>query len=82
VVVLPPLKLWQRVRDEAGLSKAEFDAYFAGADVAYAIEVKKTWRIAPVTLSAMRKLRVRPPQSYQYLDTPLVMRLWRQVERL
>jgi predicted transcriptional regulator len=56
-----PEGIWKLVSAQAGIDRAEFDAYFAGCDRAYAIEVKSPRRLAP------RPLRFRPPQSYQFL---------------
>jgi predicted transcriptional regulator len=56
-----PAKLWKLVSDTAGISREDFDAYFTGCRVAYAIEVRHPTRLAP------KPLRFRPPQSYLFL---------------
>ena len=61
-------KLWPAVEKQAGVTKTEFDAYFSGRGTAYGIVIRRVWKLAPVSLAAMRKVKVRPPQSYQYLD--------------
>lgn len=53
--------LWGLVRNKAGVSRAAFDAYFAGCDRAFAIEVREPQRLEP------QRLRFRPPQSYLFL---------------
>jgi predicted transcriptional regulator len=71
----PPLKLWQHVHEVAGITKEEFTAYFADCDMAYGIVVRRAWKLAPVSLAALRKAKIRPPQSYQYLDPSTTIRL-------
>jgi predicted transcriptional regulator len=61
VVNGPPCDLWARVGARAAISRADFDAYFAGCETAYAIEVSDPREIEPTALS------VRPPQSYLIL---------------
>ena len=69
VTAAAPGSLWRRYNGGSGLSKGEFDAYFAGASIGYAIKVGRCWRLAePVPLQTLRKRRAgfRPPQSYHY----------------
>jgi predicted transcriptional regulator len=56
----PPV-LWRAIKDRAGVDRATFDAYFAGCQEAYAIQVENPRRIDPAVLP------IRPPQSYQFL---------------
>jgi predicted transcriptional regulator len=56
-----PDALWKLVRGQAGVDRQTFIAYFAGCDVAYAIEVRAPQRLEPAPL------RFRPPQSYLFL---------------
>jgi len=70
-----PSVLWRHVSHNAGIARDAFDRYFEGRDTAYAIVIRKVWRLTPVTLARMRKARVRPPQSYHYLDGPTASRL-------
>ncbi len=62
--------LWRKVRAGCGLSRAEYQAYFAGAQTGYAILVGRPARLAaPVPLSLVR--RIDPgftPQGYKYLS--------------
>jgi len=75
VLEAKPSALWGHVSERAGINRAEFDDYFGEREMAYAIVVRKVWRLTPVTLSTMRRVKVRPPQSYQYLDKPTAARL-------
>ncbi len=61
VISASPSELWQRVGQRSGVTKAEFDAYFAGCAVAHAIEIEQPTRLSP------SRLAFRPPQSWQYL---------------
>lgn len=58
----PPERLWTLVSDRAGISRAAFDAYFAGCEFGYAIEAHSPRRLVP------KPLRFRPPQSYLFLQ--------------
>jgi predicted transcriptional regulator len=62
VIADAPAALWEAVAHRAALDRAAFDAYFAGAETAYAIEIANARRIAPTPIP------IRPPQSYQFLD--------------
>lgn len=75
VMEATPATLWGHVSHNAGLTRCEFNEYFRDREIAYAIVVRKVWRLPPVTLSTMRKAKIRPPQSYQYLDKPTAAKL-------
>lgn len=64
-----PGSIWKKHNGGSGLCKAEFDRYFDGTSVGYAIQIGKLWRLpSPVPLGTLRKRRsgFRPPQSYHY----------------
>jgi predicted transcriptional regulator len=75
VIEAAPSTLWGHVSQNAGITRAEFNEYFGERATAYAIVVRRVWRLTPVSLSTMRKAKIRPPQSYQYLDMPTAARL-------
>jgi len=56
-----PSKVWKVVSRTAGITREDFDAYFDGCEIAYAIEVRRPTRLDP------KPLRFRPPQSYLFL---------------
>jgi predicted transcriptional regulator len=69
VTVAAPSSIWRKHNGGSGLTKREFDSYFAGASVGYAIWIGRLWKLAEtVTLKTLRKRRAgfRPPQSYHY----------------
>lgn len=69
-----PARLWPRISTKAGVSKAEFDAYFEGSEQAVAIHVHrpKTFK-KPVGLDSLRDDHsLMPPQSFRYLDASLI----------
>jgi len=71
VVSAPPDELWAQVSTETGLSKEEFDEYFAGATEGYGICFHHFRSLdAPVELQSLRQIWAgfHPPQSYHYLD--------------
>jgi predicted transcriptional regulator len=57
-----PSKLWKIVSQAAGISRKDFDAYFVGCEVGYAIQVRSPTRLDP------KPLKIRPPQSYLFLQ--------------
>ena len=66
-----PSTIWRRYGAKTGLTKTEFDSYFAGLETGFAIEVARTWQLAaPVHLATLRRQRggFHAPQSYRYLD--------------
>lgn len=69
VVTAAPISIWRRYKNGIGLTKREFDDYFTGTTVGYAIRIGRLWKFAePVALSTLRKRHAgfRPPQSYHY----------------
>lgn len=69
VIAAAPSSIWRKFNGGSGLTKQEFDTYFVGASVGYAIRIGKRWKIqVPVSLNTLRKRRAgfRPPQSYHY----------------
>lgn len=65
-----PRKAWAKTRRDSGISKHEFDAYFAEAETAFAIEInpEATTRLnrmfSPVEIHENFKI----PQSFMYVD--------------
>lgn len=69
VTAAQPSAIWRKHNGGSGLKKPEFDEYFAGAPIGYAICIRKFWKLAEtVPLKTLRKRRAgfRPPQSYHY----------------
>ena len=69
VTAAAPSSIWRKHNGGSGLSKQEFDSYFAGASMGYAIRIGRLWKLAEtVPLKTLRKRRAgfRPPQSYHY----------------
>ena len=65
-----PAKLWRKVKDIAGVSREQFDAYYEGAERGYAILVEKVHHFAQaVHLAKLQRRwpRFRPPQCYLYV---------------
>lgn len=66
-----PGKMWERVRHTAGVSRAEYRAYFEGADIAVAITLRDVRPLKrPLALSELRARWpwFRPPQSYCFVQ--------------
>ena len=66
-----PPALWRRVGQLAGLTRREFDDYFAGAARGFGILVREAWTFPEaVPLKALRESLpgFHPPQGYRYLN--------------
>ena len=65
-----PQAIWRKVCDWAGVSKQDFDAYYAGQSIAYALEITDVWEFAdPPGLDALRNQidNFVVPQSWRYV---------------
>jgi predicted transcriptional regulator len=71
VIECTPSSLWKEVREDAGISRRQFNEYYVGAPKAYGIVLSAVKRLPePVTLSRLRKVwpDFHPPQCYRYLE--------------
>jgi predicted transcriptional regulator len=70
VVCGKPSSIWRRFNGRTGLSKCEFDAYYEGKQMAFAIMIHQQWKLpTPVRLAKLRRHKdgFHPPQSYHYI---------------
>ena len=76
--VAPKSVIWERYRNQCGVTEAEYEAYFEGAQNAVAIVVDSPCTLQePPSLATLRN-RVagfRPPQSFRYLSTSMLEQL-------
>jgi len=66
-----PRSIWLQARGLAGISRQEYDNYFAGTDVAIGIRIYAARRFErPIPLQELRRRWpwLRPPQSFRYLS--------------
>ncbi|MCX8455651.1 hypothetical protein IG195_11185 [Arthrobacter sp. TES] len=72
-----PESIWFRHSRALGISRVEFDEYFAGAKVAYALQLQDVRKhIQPISLLELRmKFGIEPPQSWRYLTEGVCERL-------
>jgi predicted transcriptional regulator len=64
-----PKEIWKIVANVAGVSKKDFNDYYQGTDVAFALEVLDVWKFRnPIPLSSLRRQfpEFTVPQSYRY----------------
>ena len=79
-----PEEVWRQVSKLAGVHKRDFDAYYAGRTVAYALEITDVWEYKnPVSLNTLgnRFPDFVVPQSWRYVR-PQEHRLFRRRKRL
>ena len=78
-----PEEVWNEVSELGRVDKEEFDAYYAGRSIAYAIEIKNVWEYEnPVDLNKLRRRfpNFVPPQSWRYVK-PEEHRSFRRMKR-
>jgi predicted transcriptional regulator len=78
VVSAPLGLLWQSVGGAAGVSRREFDAYFAGIETGIAIHISNVVELhRPISLDELRVAwkGFQPPQGFRYLSQFEVARL-------
>ena len=68
VHIRSPQEIWKSFKDQACIARKDFDAYFDGADRAFAIEFRYGRRLPrPLELSELRdRFSFEPPQSFLY----------------
>ncbi len=67
-----PEEVWQMVSELASVDKRDFDIYFEGQPIAYALEIKAVWEYQnPVNLNTLRNRLSNfvVPQSWRYVRT-------------
>ena len=66
----PPEEVWNSIAQLAAIARQEFDIYFQGQRVAYALEVTNLWEYrSPVSLNQLREQfnDFVVPQSWRYV---------------
>ena len=65
-----PEEIWNEVSDLASVDKQDFDAYYAGRTIAYALKITDVWEyVSPLDLTTFEKTafpRFVVPQSWRY----------------
>ena len=76
-----PAEIWSLVRELAGIEKPEFDDYYAGCEIAYALEITDVWECPPLTLDVLKRRlgTFVAPQSWRYVK-PHERELFQQLE--
>ena len=78
-----PEEIWDMVANSACIEKPDFDAYYAGRDIAYALEITEVWEYSnPLGLRELRGMfqNFVAPQSWRYVK-PEEHELFLQMER-
>lgn len=77
-----PAELWTATADHAGVTNAEFNEYFDGAERAFGlglIDVRQA--SSSVSLEQMRELGVEPPQSWRYLASHVALQFFNMMHK-
>jgi len=70
VISAAPTALWEKVGAQSGITRLEFRSYFHGKSNAYALVIKRAWKLpTPIRLSVLRDQNVgfHPPQNFRYI---------------
>ena len=68
-----PDVVWERFKDDVGITRDEFDLYFTGANEAFALVLSRaTAARYPMRLPDLREHKLEPPQSWRYLTRTIV----------
>jgi len=73
IVASPPQSLWTIVQSIAGITREEFDEYYAGASISFGIFFSEVFSLSePIRLCQLKEIwpGFYPPQGYQYLPSP------------
>ncbi|MGQ4809988.1 hypothetical protein NKDENANG_03431 [Candidatus Entotheonellaceae bacterium PAL068K] len=65
-----PEEIWNQVSELAKVDKSDFDAYYAGIKIAYALQITDVWEYKnPVSLNTLKKRfpGFVVPQSWRYV---------------
>ena len=65
-----PVEIWNKISEDAGIEKSDFDAYYAGSNLACALKITYVWEYEdPLGLSELRAkfYKFVVPQSWRYL---------------
>ena len=79
-----PQDIWEKVSERAGVNREDFDAYYAGQSIAYALEITGVWEYAnPPGLNTLRRRfdNFVVPQSWRYVK-PDEHQSFRRMERV
>lgn len=59
-----PVTIWEQTRKKSGITKVFYDSYFAGRQIAYAIEIKNL-----KIYETPKELPFHAPQSFRYVES-------------
>jgi len=66
-----PNYIWKVVGHETGITKKEFDSYYSGLSLGFAISASKIWQLKnPIILANLKRrwIHFSPPQGYRYIN--------------
>ena len=68
----PPETVWKEVSDKAGVTRQDFETYYRGVNMAFALKITDVWEYdEPLGLASLREMfqDFVIPQSWRYLKT-------------
>jgi predicted transcriptional regulator len=71
-----PIEIWNEYGDAAAIEELDYDAYFDGADQAFALQLDTVVAaVQPIPLSVIRSIGIQPPQSWRYVPADVTTKL-------
>lgn len=68
IIMGVPANVWKKTRKTSGVTKSFFDMYFSGRENAYAVKIKKVYKLDnPLNIDDIDGINTAP-QSYTYLN--------------
>lgn len=63
-----PSKIWSKYSQTSGIKRTDFFSYYKGSKQSVAIEVDQVYKLCNPTPLSILGSRIKPPQSFQYLN--------------
>lgn len=71
-----PTEIWDKYGTAAAIDEPDYDAYFDGADQAFAFELNSVVAaVQPIPLDVIRSIGIQPPQSWRYVPAGITTQI-------
>lgn len=78
-----PKQMWSENSDRLGISKEEFEKYYANSEISVGIEINSVTKLnVGFSLQEIKKFipKFSPPQTYKYLSNNQALRLYKSIK--
>jgi predicted transcriptional regulator len=71
-----PIEIWDNYGAAAAIEEPDYDAYFDGTDLAFALELEDVVAaVQPIPLDVIRSIGIQPPQSWRYVPADVTTQI-------